>query len=315
MKPIKPKLKAFGHLLKGAVVENVGYKFASLFITFIIFFYGVGEQHIDVSKILPVEYILSNQLVIGNDVPPTIEIHVSGPRAAIQEFLPRTDVIKLDLTQARPGYSSYRVHSDMIRLPRALKVTSISPSIVTPKLELREFKMVKVKPILDGDLPEGFELVEVTTIPAEVELTGPQSLVEQTESVKTLVIDISKLSGSLEQEVELEANGEGKLSSQPNVVKVYLRVQELFELKVFQEVPVEVQTSNRFLAKPHTVRVTVRIPKNLASAIQLNQIKARVNLSHRESAGEFEEEVDLELPPNVTLLLVEPEKIKITLFE
>ncbi|MBI4043016.1 MAG: hypothetical protein HY391_06035 [Deltaproteobacteria bacterium] len=314
MKPIKPRLKLFFRYLGAILSENISYKITALLVTFGLFYYVAGEQHIEVNKVVPIVFRLPDKLAIANEVLPNVEIRISGPKASVQEVLPRTDVITLDLTSARPGYASYRIHSGLIQLPRDVKVTSISPSVITPRLELKLKKVVKVKAQLLGKLEKGLTLKEVTVTPDEIEVAGPQSLLDPLDLVKTLPIDLSEVRGAGEKEVRVEESFPVPLTFNPDLVKVYLNILEETELRIFPSIPIQAKTDFRYVIAPHSVRVTLRAPASVAAALKMSDIEAFVDLEHK-SPGEYSERVELKSPEKVTVVSIAPPVVKVTLWK
>jgi YbbR domain-containing protein len=62
---------------------------------------------------------------------------------------------------------------------------------------------------------------------------------------------------------------------------------------------------------PNTVSVTVRGSADAIAVLQANQIRATVDLTDVESAGELKRHVDVSVPSGITLVSIEPPKVGI----
>lgn len=60
---------------------------------------------------------------------------------------------------------------------------------------------------------------------------------------------------------------------------------------------------------PNTVSVTVRGAPEAISVLQANQIRATVDLTGFDPAGDLKQRVDVSVPPGITLVSVEPQKV------
>jgi YbbR domain-containing protein len=60
---------------------------------------------------------------------------------------------------------------------------------------------------------------------------------------------------------------------------------------------------------PNTVSVTVRGSPDAIAVLQANQVRATVDLTDFESAGDLKGRVDVSVPSGITLVSVEPSKV------
>ncbi len=62
---------------------------------------------------------------------------------------------------------------------------------------------------------------------------------------------------------------------------------------------------------PNTVSVTVRGESDAIAVLQANQIRATVDLTDIQSAGDLKRQVDVSVPSGITLVSVEPDKVSV----
>jgi len=62
---------------------------------------------------------------------------------------------------------------------------------------------------------------------------------------------------------------------------------------------------------PNTVSVTVRGAPDAIAVLQANQIRATVDLTDIQSAGDLKRQVDVSVPSGITLVSVEPDKVSV----
>jgi YbbR domain-containing protein len=115
-----------------------------------------------------------------------------------------------------------RIHPDSINVPPGLRVTSVSPSTITPKLERIVGKLLPVEVQFNGPVPPGVAL-QTTVTPTEWEVFGARSVVERMRSVKTVPIALDRLENTV-KDVPLQLDEPGLARNKDAVVKVELKI-------------------------------------------------------------------------------------------
>ena len=116
--------------------ENLLLKLISLAFALVLWFFVMGEQRHEVSHAVPVEYRnLPKGLVIANEVPATVSVTLSGPRALLSRVSTEHLNLSLDLNELPPGMTSFRRLDEKLRAPSGLVVTRISPAGIDVRLE------------------------------------------------------------------------------------------------------------------------------------------------------------------------------------
>ena len=116
--------------------ENLLLKLISLAFALVLWFFVMGEQRHEVSHAVPVEYRnLPKGLVIANEVPETVSVTLSGPRALLTRVSTEHLNLSLDLSELPPGVTSFRRLDEKLKAPSGLVVTRISPAGIDIRLE------------------------------------------------------------------------------------------------------------------------------------------------------------------------------------
>jgi YbbR domain-containing protein len=206
--------------------ENSSYKIVALLITLILWVIILGSKEATTIKMVHADYLLPKDMVIinGPSVPQDVAFRVSGPRLALKKFTESNEPLTVDLTSALEGLTTVRIHPDSINVPPGLRVTSVSPSTITPKLERIVGKVVVVEPQMAGPVPPGTE-VKLIVDPPQWEVFGARSVVERMKSVKTLPIQLEKLEDTV-KEVPLSLDEPGLARNKDAVVKVEIKIEQ-----------------------------------------------------------------------------------------
>lgn len=188
--------------------ENWKMKILALGCALILWFYVMGERRLEVGYAVPIELQnVPSGMVITNDLPRSIDIRLSGPRALLGDLNEKDVRISVDLIGLKPGLTTFSRLDDHLRLPVGIRATRISPSFVDVKLERIADKTVPLRARLVGQLPSGYRLAAVDILPKRVVLQGAEGEVVNVSEVMTERIDLGEINGSIELSVPLDYRG------------------------------------------------------------------------------------------------------------
>lgn len=190
------------------IFENWILKLISLAFAVVLWFFVMGESRMEVNHIIPVEYEnLPEGLMIANEVPTSVSLRISGPRALHANLDPEDISFNVDLEDLSPGVTSFRRLEENLNLPSGLKITRISPSYVDVKLEHIREREVPVKIILTGKPAPGFIVKSSKAVPAKVVVSGAESELKGVSEVVTEGIDLTNVRESFTQTVAISYFG------------------------------------------------------------------------------------------------------------
>lgn len=184
--------------------ENLALKVISLAFALVLWIFVMGERRHEVSHIIPVTYKgVPEGLIIANQVPASVEVVVSGPRALLSHLSSSEMAIAVDLAGAQAGVTSFKRLEESLRLPSGLAVLRISPAYVDVKLERVRDKQVPVRLVLSGEPAAGYRVRSARVIPSRVKLSGAESELKAVSEVLTEGVDLAGVRESFVQTVAL----------------------------------------------------------------------------------------------------------------
>ena len=254
--------------LRAALRHNRGLKIISLLLAFFLW-YSINVSERDAERVLELP-------VVVRKLPPDL-IVVSGPDRAVSATLrgPRTILdgvdeqrgrIALDLLAATPGEMRIELTPDMIRpeLPRRLKLVRLEPQRLKVQVERLLRRRVPVRAELAGAPALGYMTAESSVRPAEVEVAGPKSKVEDLKEIRTEPIDMQGMERGFQRSTLLAWAGD-LVSFTPDHVVVSVSVEEVSVSREFKDVPVTVtNTRERPVSlDPATADITLSGPQRI----------------------------------------------------
>ena len=172
--------------------ENLTLKLISLAFAIVLWFFVMGEKRHEVSHIVPVTYKgVPEGLIIANQVPGSVEVAISGPRALLSHLTAGDMSIVVNLVGVEAGVTSFKRLEESLQIPAGLTVTRISPAYVDVKLERIRDKQVPVRVVLSGEPAAGFRVRHVRVVPARVAISGAESELKAVSEVVTEGLDLA----------------------------------------------------------------------------------------------------------------------------
>jgi len=303
--------------------KNWVLKLVSLLFALFLWYFVVGEDKVDMNVTIPVEIVnLPRELVISNQFKKQLEVTVSGQRSLIRGIASQHISRTIDLSKASPGTVVIQNHPDSITLPRGLNILRVQPPTITLLLDRLIQKELPIKPLLVSKVHSDYNLESVTVDPPSLEISGPQSILGEEQSLNTNPIDISGLEQSTVKQVSLALKPEiSDLIGEP-VVAVRLNIVELKNEMEFTDVPLELDISNGrqssviYQLFPPTVSLIAEIPQTMVRST--NNIKglfsAKVSPAKLRS-GSTKLQVQVEPPPKARLIAIKPETVTLKIIE
>ena len=190
------------------IFENWLLKLISLAFAVVLWFFVMGESRMEVNHIVPLEYVnLPEGLMIASEVPTSVALRISGPRA-LQVNLDQEDIgLRVDLQDLSAGVTSFKRLDETLDIPGGLKITRISPSYVDVKLEKVRERGVPVRVVLTGDPAPGFLVKSAKATPDRVVVIGAESEIKAVSEVVTEGIDVANVQENFTQTVALSYVG------------------------------------------------------------------------------------------------------------
>ncbi len=218
-------------LLRRLFLRNWGLKLFSFLLALVLWLALIPEEKIFSEKNLTVPLELHNlpsNMVIVEKPPADVDVRIRAPKRLIGQITPSNVHAVLDLRNARIDVQDYALNESMISILPGAEVREVRPSQVNLKLERTIQAMLEVEPTITGELQEGLGVVKIEVIPSQVLVRGPESKLNNNDTVRTTPIDITAFTQSQEVEATLILpNPDLRLASTQTAVRVKIVIQEV----------------------------------------------------------------------------------------
>lgn len=299
--------------------HNWGLKAISFVLAVGLWYYAVGEENIEVTRVVPLKITLENEQMTVSDVSArVIEVTLSAPRALIVNLASQGIQVEHQISKEikTAGEYSFRVEPSEIQLPSfQVRVISIRPASVTVKLDELIAQKLEIQPDFKGEPAIGYKLLdtEVRVDPTAILAQGPKGVLEKMTVAKTSPIDLVGRIRSFHRTVEVLLPASVKPMG-ASLIEVYIPLREEFDEKEFKDVPVSVLrapgTDGDVKLDPDKVNLVLKGSKRYLEKLVPEKILAYIDLGDSKT-GEHELPLQVVLPETVSLKEKQPIQVKV----
>ena len=219
--------------IKDLLLHNLGLKLASLLLALLLYAHVVTDQQRESRLTIPLALTgLPDSLAVSGYVPSRVTVDVRGKWKDLIRLGLIGRQLTVDLAGVSPGRFQKSISADDVReraipaeLAKAVDVTDvIEPRTVDVLVEAKRRRSVPLLARLVGAPADGYELVGDPELePDSAVVAGPQSVVENLDTLRTLPVDIAGERERIQRQVQLDT-GASPIVVQPRRVLVTLRI-------------------------------------------------------------------------------------------
>ncbi len=196
-------------------------------------------------------------------------------------------------------------------LSSTLQLAEVSPEKITLKVEKRISKKVEIIPVLLLTYKPGYDLVSNAVIePDSVEISGPESLVNNISLINTTTLSLENLENETSVNLKLKEPNYLKLNTDECNVK--LDIQKIVDKSLDN---IQVKTTNipsryELNLSPRTITVVLRGGINIFSKIKNDDVTASVRFQQalNDSTGSIEPTI--ERPKYTSIIDIRPKRLE-----
>ncbi len=207
-----------------------------------------------------------------------------------------------------------KLSETFLQNPTGAKVVSFSPDEIVIRLDQEGEKLLPVKALVKGNLPEGLEVERIICSPAAVRVFGAQQTLDAMENIQTEEVDLKNRQSSFKESVPI-AQANGRMSVKPDWVSVEVVLEERNREAVYEKIPVRIMCasgdSRKFKVFPEIVNVKVQGQKDQIESIRSTDIFAYVSCDELTENASYELPVLINLPVNVQSSKAEPATVQV----
>lgn len=291
--------------------QHVGLKAVSIALAFLLWLVVSGEQTVERSFRIPLEFSnLPPELEIVGDPPDVVDVRVRGSSGLVSRTGATDLSAVIDLQAGKAGRRLFPLIGNQVRTPFGLEVVQVTPSTVAVTLEPSSSKVVPIVPGVDGDPEAGFVVSTVSVDPPTVELIGPASALRAVNEAVTEPVSVAGLSAPMTEEVTVGPPNAVVRLAKPMRARVSVGIVHAPVEWAVAGVPVKAVGDARVGSMvPGAVTVQLRGPREAVTS-NVKDFEATVNVSGL-GPGDLLLPVRVVAPERIGVVKVEPPEIRV----
>ena len=291
--------------------HHLGLKFVSIALAALLWIAVSGEQTVERSLRIPLEFTnLPSQLEVIGDPPTVVDVRVRGSSGALNRIASGELVAVLDLRSARSGQRLFHLDGEDVRTPFGVDVVQVNPSTVSMAFEPSGNKTVPVVPTVEGDPADGFVVGTVTAEPSTVVVLGPVSALSRMTQAITEPVTVTGASAPVTETVNIGVTDTSLRLRVPQTARVAVVVAPApVEWSVGDIVVKPKNSTGRVQVVPSRVTAWVRGPREVMTS-DGGMFDASVDLAGVKP-GETELPVTVVAPARIGVIRLEPPEVKV----
>ena len=291
--------------------HHLGLKFVSIALAALLWIAVAGEQTVERSLRIPLEFAnLPSQLEVVGEAPTVVDVRVRGSSGALNRIAAGELVAVLDLRSARAGQRLFHLGGEDVRTPFGVNVVQVNPSTVSMNFEPSGSKTVPIVPTVEGEPADGFVVGTVTAEPSTVEVLGPVSVLSRLTQAITEPVTVTGASAPVTEMVNIGVADTSLRLRTPQTARVAVVVGPAPVEWSVSDIAVKPRNATgRVQVVPTRVTAWVRGPRE-AMTSDGRMFDASVDVEGLKP-GEFQVPVTVVSPARVGVIRLEPSEVKV----
>ena len=295
----------------GTFGRNKLLKLLSLLLALALWFAVSGEERTETTLNMALELVnLHQSLMVTSEVPPSIQVRVIGPRSIITGLSQTRLTETLDLAGYKIGRHTFYLGPNSFNFPRGVQVIRIQPNPINLTLAATMTQTLPIKPVLENNPPEGYQVLSAQTRPAQVIVKGPYPELAELNFIPTLPIDLSHLKEHTIIATDLDFKNLHLTLKEPVPILADIMIGPKTLTRTIAKVPV-LPGPQPARVSPAQVSLTVKGPRPVVQGLTPEDLQAKVDTRNL-SPGRHRLIISVELPAGVSLVHSRPGAVTVT---
>jgi YbbR domain-containing protein len=311
-------LRALKEYSKDYILQNTGLKILALLITSVLWLSVASRLSQVTLNPVPIEFAnLSNDLTLSKYDTLSVKIFLRGPKDVIDALRSSDLAVVADLQGVEPGVRVIPLRIDEKRLPSSIDAQSVDvePRNIRVTIERVVEAELPVKPRIEGEVPQGYEIYHVAITPERIKVSAPASHIKDVTNVSTESVNVAGKTETFTQQVAIDT-GSGNVNTIEDSQKVMLTVVigEARKERLIDKIPVTyMNVPQGILPQVKFAKAVVTGPPSIIDSLTTADIEVVADFAaSKEASGELKLMVRfLTFADRLTLRSVEPATIRL----
>ncbi len=242
--------------------------------------YTVSEAKFVKDIYIPLELINipPGMVVLGEDAAQSLTIQIQAPPDLLKRVREEDVDVKVDLSQMEAGPQIVNIRSDHVRLPSSVELVGVKPSTLHFRLDAVATVSIPVEPTFEDEAPESLVVRSWKVSPEKADVTGPESMLEEIESLGTEPVSLSTRTASFEEPIVPVAPMPEVSITPGQAWTLAVALGERRRQRTITGVTISTTNGEALVrVNPETLKINVSGPESLINRLRPQDFKAEVD--------------------------------------
>jgi YbbR domain-containing protein len=265
---------------------------------------------------VPVTVTAGEGLAVFDQSTDTVSIRFRGSREDIRFISSDQVEVKVELS----GHNG-RLRQTLKFSPRYVKAPSrahavqFDPPEITVTVDREVERVLPVKAVFEGELPQGIQMEKNLCMPATVKVRGAERLLSELEQVRTVPVSLDGRYNSFKTHVAVAASAQPWTVSPERVTVEASLVERVAVRRIENSMvrPLLASDDTRVVKiRPDKVAVTLRGSPQRIEELNPQDVYTYVDCTELTEPADYEVSVRADLPPGLQIEKIEPAAVQVT---
>jgi YbbR domain-containing protein len=265
---------------------------------------------------IPVTVTVGEGLAVFDQSTDTVNIRFRGSRDDIR-FIDSGQVeVKIDISEHNDRLrQTIKFSPRYVKAPSRAHAVQFDPSEITVTIDRQVERVLPVKIILEGELPQGVQMEQNTCTPASVKVRGAERLLSELEQVRTVPVSLDGRYNSFKTHVAVASAGQPWTVLPERVTAEVSLVERVATRRIENSNvrPMLASDDTRVVKiRPEKVTVTLRGSPQRIADLNARDVYTYIDCTELTDPVDYEVPVRADVPAGLQVEKIEPAAVQVT---
>jgi YbbR domain-containing protein len=265
---------------------------------------------------VPVTVTVGEGLAVFDQSTDTVNIRFRGSRDDIR-FIDSDQVeVKIDISEHNDRLrQTIKFSPRYVKAPSRAHAVQFDPSEITVTIDRQVERVLPVKVVLEGELPQGVQMEQNTCTPASVKVRGAERLLSELEQVRTVPVSLDGRYNSFKTHVAVASAGQPWTVLPERVTAEVSLVERVATRRIENSMvrPMLASDDTRAVKiRPEKVTVTLRGSPQRIADLNARDVYTYIDCTELTEPADYEVPVRADVPAGLQVEKIEPAAVQVT---
>ncbi len=265
---------------------------------------------------VPVTVTAGDGRAVSDQSADTVNITFRGSRDDIRFISSDQVEVKVDISNHPDRLrQTVKFSPRYVKAPSHAHAVQFDPPEVTVTVDREVERVLPVKAVLEGELPQGIQMEQTVCTPASVKVRGAERLLSELEQVRTVPVSLDGRYNSFKTHVAIASSGQPWTVSPERVTTEVLLVERVASRRIDNSYvrPLLASDDTRVVKiRPEKVSVTLRGSPQRIEELNARDVYTYIDCTALTEPADYEVSVRADAPAGLQIEKIEPAAVKVT---